>query len=123
MKKPPRHSEAPTTSLRWRQDAKVLLTSESGTLSPSALPTPTQKTPHYHGVVLGVLASWRFLFVALLGVLLSACGPLGGGAMLSGITASTAGIVPGSSGVGNPPGALVVRYTLGSAADVTARVQ
>ncbi|MFL5734054.1 MAG: hypothetical protein ACJ78Q_12745 [Chloroflexia bacterium] len=63
------------------------------------------------------------LLLVVVVALLSGCGPLGGGAGLSGVAASSDSIVPGSSGVGNPPGAVQVRYTLGSAADVTARLQ
>ena len=50
--------------------------------------------------------------------LLAACG--GSGAQLSGVSASTTSIVPGSLGVGRPPGALEVRYTLGGPARVSA---
>src|SRR5439155_3099853 len=63
------------------------------------------------------------LSLVLSGVLLSSCGALGGGAALSDVRASTDTIVPGSSGVGNPPGAVEIRYVLGSAADVTAGLQ
>lgn len=73
------------------------------------------------------LPSRVFLFVtsALLWVLaaivLVACG--GGGAALSGVRASADRIVPGSHGIGNPPGVLEVRYTLGSAEQVNAQLQ
>src|SRR5438128_308053 len=58
----------------------------------------------------------------LLGLLLSACSPFGSGSLLSNVTASTDRIVPGSSGVGNPPGAIEVRYTLQEDAHVLVRV-
>lgn len=63
-----------------------------------------------------------FIPAALLALVLSACSPFGGGSLLSNVTASTDRIVPGSSGVGNPPGAIEVRYTLQEDAHVLARV-
>lgn len=51
---------------------------------------------------------------------LAACGPSGG--MLSGVVASASEFVPGSSGIGKPPGAVEVRYTLGQRAHVRAEV-
>src|SRR5207244_13245094 len=54
---------------------------------------------------------------------LVACNPLsGGGPLLSNATASTDRIVPGSSGVGNPPGVVEIRYTLREAAKVEANI-
>ncbi|MBF6614613.1 MAG: hypothetical protein IVW55_15985 [Chloroflexi bacterium] len=67
------------------------------------------------------LLSIAFILVAA--GLLAACGALGSAAPLSGVTASTDSIVPGSSGIGRPAGAIEVRYTLGSAADVSAQLQ
>lgn len=55
-------------------------------------------------------------------MLLAACSP-SSGQTLSNISASTGTIVPGSSGVGKPPGAIEIRYTQGVKADVTARLQ
>ncbi len=55
--------------------------------------------------------------------LLASCGALGSGALLSGVTASTDNVVPGSFGIGRPAGAIEVRYTLGSATDVSAQLQ
>lgn len=67
-------------------------------------------------------SAWRTLpFLAALLVLgLAACGPSGG--MLSGVVASASEFVPGSSGIGKPPGAVEVRYTLGQRAHVLAEV-
>lgn len=45
-----------------------------------------------------------------------------GGAALSDVSASTVEIVPGSTGIGKPPSVVEVRYRLGQAGDVTARL-
>ncbi|MDQ3929592.1 MAG: hypothetical protein M3328_10660 [Chloroflexota bacterium] len=66
-----------------------------------------------------MLRTRRFLvFLALLGatLVLVACG--GSGAALSNVRVSAAEMVPGSVGVGRPPGAVEVRYTMGREADV-----
>src|SRR5438270_13530769 len=47
----------------------------------------------------------------LLLVLLTGCSL--GGATLANVSASTGEITPGSTGIGKPPGAVEVRYTLG----------
>jgi hypothetical protein len=52
--------------------------------------------------------------------LLTGCGGSGG---LQDVRASTGSMVPGSRGIGKPPGAIEVRYTLGSRADVSARLR
>ena len=70
----------------------------------------------------GILILSRLLLALFsLLLLLTACGPPASG--LSNVTASTDMIVPGSSGIGNPPGTVEVRYTLGSAGPVTARLE
>jgi hypothetical protein len=51
-------------------------------------------------------------------MLLGACG--GSGSELSNVTASTDSIIPGSTGIGKPAGAIEVHYTLGSSQQVTA---
>jgi hypothetical protein len=60
------------------------------------------------------------LAAALVAMLLAGCGGTGTGAVLSDVRASTHLIVPGSSGVGEPAGALEVRYTLHRDAQVDA---
>lgn len=63
------------------------------------------------------------VFVALLWstLVVAACG--GPGAALSDVRASATEIVPGSVGLGKPPGVLEVRYTLGQAADVRVELE
>jgi len=58
------------------------------------------------------------LLALTLVVLLAACDS--SGATLSNVTASTDTIVPGSTGIGKPAGAVQVKYTLGSSEPVTA---
>jgi hypothetical protein len=66
----------------------------------------------------------RRLFLFLLGLagltLLAACGRSWNDALISNVSQSTDTIVPGSTGVGKPPGAIEVRYTLSEAANVEA---
>src|SRR5438874_10638218 len=66
----------------------------------------------------GVVVSARRLFLFLLGLLgltlLVGCSAAGGGVVISNVSQSTDTIVPGSTGVGKPPGAIEVRYTLNS---------
>lgn len=57
----------------------------------------------------------------LVGVLLAACGS-GAGAGLSNAAVSVPEFVPGSSGIGKPPGAVDVHYTLGAASSVRAEL-
>ncbi|HEX8599683.1 MAG TPA: hypothetical protein VF952_14360 [Chloroflexia bacterium] len=63
------------------------------------------------------------MLLALLGATLglAACG--GPGAVLSGVRVSAAEMVPGSVGVGRPPGVVEVRYTLGHEADVRVELE
>ena len=63
------------------------------------------------------------VFLVLLGatLLLAACG--GPGAGLSDVRASATEIVPGSSGLGKPPGVVEVRYRLGQEADVRVELE
>ncbi|MEO8287792.1 MAG: hypothetical protein ABI670_15295 [Chloroflexota bacterium] len=58
------------------------------------------------------------LFALTLSMLLVACDS--SGAALSNVLASTDSIVPGSTGIGKPAGAVEVRYTLGKKSAVTA---
>src|SRR5437879_6136488 len=59
--------------------------------------------------------------MAALALLVVACD--GSGAALSNVTKSAETIVPGSSGIGKPPGALEIRYTLDRKALVSAQLQ
>lgn len=61
------------------------------------------------------------LGLALMAFGVAGCGPFG--AVLSGVTASTWEFVPGSTGIGRPPGAIEVRYTLMQRASVRAEVR
>jgi hypothetical protein len=63
------------------------------------------------------------VFLALLGMtlVLAACG--GSGARLSEVRASVGEIVPGSVGLGKPPGVVEVRYRLGEEADVRVELE
>ncbi|MEA2574910.1 MAG: hypothetical protein QOH93_2208 [Chloroflexia bacterium] len=63
------------------------------------------------------------VFLALLGatLLLAACG--GSGAGLSNVKVSAVEMVPGSVGIGRPPGVVEVRYTLGREADVRVELE
>lgn len=66
-----------------------------------------------------LLLAWA-LGLLLTTLLLAACGPAGG--TLSGVSASTPEFVPGSTGIGKPPGAVEVRYTSGQRAQVRAEI-
>src|SRR5436190_23781352 len=56
------------------------------------------------------------LFALTLVALLAACD--NSGAALSNVRASTDSIVPGSTGIGKPPGVVQISYTLGRQAEV-----
>ena len=63
------------------------------------------------------------LVLSACGIVLAGCSAGGSATGLSKVTASTNVIVPGSSGVGRPPGAIEVRYTLGKDGPVKATLQ
>lgn len=71
-----------------------------------------------HRVFVRWTAHWGRLGLLVIGLvlLLSACG--GSGAVLSDVQASTNRIVPGSSGIGKPPGVVQVNYNLAFESDV-----
>ncbi len=64
-----------------------------------------------------LVSAWGLLLVVLS---LPACGS--SGRMLSEVFASTTEFVPGSAGIGKPPGAVEMRYTLGQRAHVRVEV-
>ncbi len=78
--------------------------------------TPQAKRPHTYlqGVLLIALLS-------TVAILLAGCSA--SGASLSNVTASADKIVPGSVGIGKPPGVVQVSYRLGSDAYVTATLE
>src|SRR5207244_2516360 len=71
----------------------------------------------------GVVQLAHFVLVFLITlILLSGCAA-SSGSTLSNVYASTNTLVPGSSGIGKPPGALEIHYALGKTAQVTANLQ